>query len=190
MNASDPSGNAIIKDAIKWTAKNIIKPIVKDAQKVIGKINFTFSKGINLSFSPSAFSFNLQTGISIDTKGNVAIQSSFAGGVTVGSPGVSFSSYKTMTNAPSIAKLNGLGVAIGGSIGTKFYSVPLYLGGDVNIIPDDLLNKRYFGITGSAGIGTHGIEGHVEWGSTGTYNITSFNVFDVAKSIYIKIMEW
>ena len=145
VNNSDPSGHWIIKNAIKWIAKNVVKPVAKKVQKALSKVNATYSRGINVSGSPSAFSFNLRAGVSIDTKGNVAIQGNFSGGVTGGSPGASITAYQTVTNAPNITNV---------------------------------------------GFGTPGSEFHVEWGETATWNQTQFNVFDVAKGIYVKIMEW
>ena len=190
INNFDSSGHWIIKNAIKWVTKNVVKPVVKRVQKTLSKVNATCSRGINVSGSPSAFSFNLQVGVSADTKGNVAIQGSFSGGVTGGSPGASITAYRTVTNAPNIKKLEGPGYQIGGSVGVPVYGIPLAAGGDFSIIPDTELNKTYFGATTNMGLGTPGGEFHVEWGETATWNQTQFNVFDVAKTIYIKIMEW
>lgn len=186
----DPSGHWIIKNAIKWVAKNVVKPVVKKAQKALSKVDATYSQGVNVSGSPSAVIFNLQGGISIDTKGNVAIQGNFSGGLTTGSPGASITQYKTVTNAPNINKLEGIAYQIGGSIAAPVYGVPIAAGGDFNIIPDSTLNKTYFGATSNVGFGTPGSEFHVEWGETTTWNQTQFNVFDVMRKIYIKIMDW
>ena len=175
-----------IKKTVKWVAKNIVKPVVKTVQKTLSKVDATYSKGINVSGTPGAFIFNLQAGISIDTKGNVAIQCSAGGGVTGGTPGASITAYQSVTNAPSIDKLEGPGYQIGGSVGV--YS--LAVGGDFNIIPDSALNTTYLGATTNVGFGTTGGEFHVEWGETATWNVTRFNIFDVAENIYIKIMEW
>ena len=38
-----------------------------------------------------------------------------------------------------------------------------------------------------AGVGG---EFHVEWGTTVTLPKTQFNIYDLARSVYIKIMEW
>ena len=57
-------------------------------------------------------------------------------------------------------------------------------------MPDPALNTRYFGLTGNVGLGTPGKEFHVEWGTTVTLPYTQFNVYEVARSVYIKIMEW
>jgi hypothetical protein len=46
----------------------------KKDQKALPKVDATYSQGINVSGSSNAVIFNLQGGISIDTKGNVAIQ--------------------------------------------------------------------------------------------------------------------
>ena len=56
--------------------------------------------------------------------------------------------------------------------------------------PDSTLNTTFIGATTTLGFGTHGREHHVEWCETATWNTTRFNIFDVAKNIYIKIMEW
>ena len=189
---TDPNGTfpQWIKNTVKWTTENLAKPVVKTAQKVLSKVDATYSRGINVSGTPSAFIFNLQAGISIDTKGNVAIQGSFGGGFTIGSPSASITSYQSITNAPSIYKLNGSGYQIGGSVGIPVSGVPLAAGSDFNIIPDEALNKIYFGSTTSIGFGTPGRELHVEWGETAAWNCTRFNIFDLAENIYDKIMGW
>ena len=190
VNNFDPSGHWIIKNAIKWTAKNVVKPVVKKVQKVLSNVDATYSYGINASGSPSGFCFNVQIGVSIDTKGNVAFQGNFSGGFTGGSPGFSLTAYQTVTNAPEISNLKGPGYQIGGSAGIPIYGVPVALGGDFNIIPDYKQNKVYYGTTSNLGIGTPGAEFHVEWGETATLTKNKFNIFNVAKYIYVKIMEW
>lgn len=79
---------------------------------------------------------------------------------------------------------------MGGSVAVPVFGVPLAAGADLNIIPDTELNKTYYGATSNVGLGTPGGEIHAEWGETVTWDQTQFNVFDVAKTIYIKIMEW
>ena len=190
INNSDPSGHWIIKKAIQWVTKNVVKPVVEKVQESLSKTSTTYSRGINISGTPGAFSFNLQIGISVDTKGNVAFQGNFSGGVTGGSQGISVTSYKTVTNAPNINKLEGMGCQIGGSVGVPVYGVPVAAGRDLNIIPDTESNKIYFGTTSNIGFGTPGGDIHVEWGETATWKQTQFNIFDVANSIYVKIMEW
>ena len=68
--------------------------------------------------------------------------------------------------------------------------VPVAAGGDVMFMPDPELNTGYFGLTRNVGFGTPGKEFHVEWGTTVTIPYTQFNVYEVARSVYIKIMEW
>lgn len=53
-------------------------------------------------------------------------------------------------------------------------------------------NKTYYGgtLTGGFAWGEPGGEFHVEWGTTVTLPKTQFNIYDVAKSVYIKIKEW
>ena len=64
------------------------------------------------------------------------------------------------------------------------------VGGDVMFMPDPALNTGYFGLTGNVGFGTPGKEFHVEWGTTVSLPHTQFNVYEVARSVHIKIMEW
>ena len=190
VNNSDSSGHWITKNSIKRIAKNVVNPMVKKVKNALSTKNATYSYGINLSVSPSVFIFNLQGGVSIDTNGNVAIQGSFTGGVTGGSPTASITRYQTVTNAPTIDKLKGPGYQVGGSFGVPVYGVPIAAGADLNIIPDTELNENYYGATTTVGFGTPGGEFHVEWGKTATWKRTQFNAFDVAKDIYVKIMEW
>jgi len=194
VNMDDQTGNwpKWIKNTVKWVAKNIVKPVVKTVQKALSKVDLTYSTGVNVSGTPSAWIFNGQIGVSMDTKGNVAIQASGGGGVTVGTPSISISVYGSMTNAPSINELNGTGYQIGGSSIILVEGVPMVVGGDFNIIPDLERNKTYYGGTliGGLAVGKPGGEFHVEWGTTVTLPKTQFNIYDVAKSVYIKIMEW
>ena len=194
VNMSDPSGHwpQWLKNTVKWVAKNIGKPVVKAFQKALSKVDLTYSTGVNVSGTPSAWSFNGQIGVSMDTKGNVAIQASGGGGVTSGTPSISVSSYRSITNAPSINELNGMGYQIGGSAIIPVGGVPVAVGGDFNIIPDQERNKAYYGGTLTRGLaaGSPGGEFHVEWGTTVTLPKTQFNIYDVASSVYIKIMEW
>lgn len=63
-------------------------------------------------------------------------------------------------------------------------------GGDVMFMPDTELNTGYFGLTGNIGFGTPGKEFHAGWGTTVTVPHTKFNIFDVARAVYVRIMEW
>ena len=190
INIEDENGNwpQWIKNSFKWVAKNIVKPIVKSVQENLSKVDATYSTGVNISGTPSIFNFNIQAGVSIDTQGNVALQYSTGGGFTTGSPSLSVTGYKSVTNAPSIYELEGMGYQIGGSIGVPIYGVSLALGADLNVL--EVKDKTCIGMTTNAGFGTPGAEFHVEWGKTGTVPGTQFNIFDVAEDIYIKIMEW
>lgn len=79
---------------------------------------------------------------------------------------------------------------VGGSVATNIDGVQVAAGGDLMFMPDDQQNTVYFGATGTLGVGTPGAEVHVEWGKTITVPQTQFNIFDVAKKVYTKIMEW
>ena len=189
---SDPNGNwpKWIKDSVKWVAKNIVKPIVKTVENTMSDIDLTYSTGFNVSGSPGAWIFNGQIGVSADTKGNIAIQVSGGGGITGGDQGLSITRYRSITNAPSINKLNDAYYQVGGSIAKTINGIPAAVGGDIMIMPDQELNTEYFGLTGNVGFGTEGKEFHVEWGTTITAPSTQFNIYDVARSVYDKIMEW
>ena len=182
VNNSDDSGQGRIKNAIKWIVKKVLRPVVKHIQKRISKRSFTYSRGVNASATPGIFAFNIQGGVSIDSKGNVAFQGGFSGGVTIGSPGASIMAYSLRTNAPDAIDLEGLGYQIGGS-----FSAGVTVGFDFNIIPSS--QKTYYGISENIGVGTPGAELHVVWGETRSLN-KKYNVFDVAESVYVKIMEW
>ena len=192
VNMTDPDGNwpQFIKKAVKWVTQKVIKPVTKTVKKALSKINRTYSTGINLSGTPSIFCFNAQGGISVDTKGNVAVQGSFSGGVTGGTPSASITVYQSRTNAPNINKLEGLGYQLGGSAGIPVGGVPLAGGADFNIIPDSATGKNYYGTTTSFGVGIPGAELHVEWGNTATWNATQFNIFESIDQWCINIMEW
>ena len=76
-----------------------------------------------------------------------------------------------------------------------FYAIPLAIfaavvGYDYNIIPDIEKNKTYHGITTNKGIGSAGAEFHVGMSQTRTIDGTEFNIFDLAKRVYHKIVGW
>ena len=191
INMVDETGNwPTFKDAVKWVAKNVVRPVVKEVQNVLSEIDLTYSTGINVSGTPSAWIFNGQLSLSVDTKGNVAIQASGGGGVTGGDASASITGYHSITNAPTIDKLNGAYYQVGGSIAAPIEGVLVAAGGDLMFMPDPAMNTGYFGLTGNLGFGTPGAEFHAEWGTTDTLPSTRFNVFDVARSVYIRIMEW
>ncbi len=192
INMCDNDGNwpGFIKQAIKTVARTIIRPIVKKVQNYLSKINCTYSIGINVSGTPSAFSFNSQVGVSVDTKGNVAVQRSISGGVTGGTPSLSATIYESRSNAPSVQNLTGPGYQVGGSAATIIGGFPLATGADFNFIPDEENSKIYFGTTTNVGVGFPGVEFHVEWGETTNVYYNEFNIFKSLDHAYIKILEW
>ena len=92
--------------------------------------------------------------------------------------------YETNTNAPSIGKLEGIGYQVGASC--VLPEIPVALGGEINMFPDTELNTMYLGKTRSCGVGTPGVEAHVEIGYTDTIDMTVFNIYDVAESYITK----
>ena len=176
------------KNFAKWRIENIVEPIVESIENALSHVDFTYSQGINISGTPSAFIFNAQAGISFDSKGNIAIQGSLGGGITTGTPSISLTTYTNITNAPNINKLNGLGYQMGGSMAVLLFGVPVAAGFDLNFIPD--IDTAYIGVTNTAGLGTPGGEVHAEWGKTATWNFSKINIFDVLEMVFIKIREW
>ena len=103
---------------------------------------------------------------------------------------VSVTHYKSITKAPDIKRLEGKYYQIGASAAVPIEGIPFAGAGDIMLIPDERLNTTYYGITQNMGVGSPGVESHVEWGTTGTVPHTEFNIFDVAQSIYSDIMRW
>ena len=170
--------------------KNIVKPVVTTVENVLAEVDITYSTGYNVSGTPSVFCFNAQIGMSMDTKGNIAIQASVGGGITTGSPSISFSRYKSRTIVSSINELEGDYSQMGASIATLVGEVPVYVGKDIMGIRDKNRNANRFGFTDNIGFGTPGKEIHAEWGRTYTIPYTQVNVFKAARLIYKRIMEW
>lgn len=168
------------------------KPVVKFVERKMSKVQATYSTG----YAASATLFGLgeisgQFGVTMDTSGNVALQYSYAGGITTGGLGASVTRYSSITNAPGYEALNGPGYQVGGAFAFPVSGVPVAVGGDFNIIENtNDPGKSYYGITGNVGFGTPGGEMHVLWGETQTIEGTQFNIFEVASDIYTRIMEW
>lgn len=190
-NMSDSSGNAPqwFKNSVKWAAKHIVKPVVKTAQKLFSSIDFTYTTGVNISGTPSVWNLNGQIGVTHDSKGNIAVQLTLGGGITTGTPSLSFTRFHSFTNAPKIKTLTMDTTQIGGSVAAMVGPAPLAVGGDAMLIYDTNEKKKYYGFTTNAGFGSPGKELHLEWGDTTTIT-TEFNIYKVAEEVYIKIMEW
>lgn len=160
----------------------------------MSKVNVTCTKGISVNFSPDIWNFNIQGGVSIDTKGNVTFQGTFAGGATSNSSlGLSFGKFSMVTNAPEVDKLNGSGYQFGGSANVPAPPLPISIsvGGEFNVIPDLDENTNYYGLTTFSGIAppVPSFEGRAEWGETSSETF-SFTVFGVMENVYVRIMEW
>ena len=194
VNLSDASGcwPTWLKNTIKKVTTKVIKPISNFVKKTFSKVDLTYSNGLNISGTPSGFIYNLQAGLYIDTKGNMAVQGSYGAGITTGNPGISATSYQSVTNAPSIDKLNGFGCQVGGSCGFSAGPVPVAVGGDLSFSPDSRADTTYIGWTRNVGVGTPGLEFHVEMSNTGTehWKWVQINIFDEIDGMCAKIKEW
>ena len=138
----------------------------------------TCSAGFSFAGTFGMWNYNYQIGISIDFKGNFALQHTIATGTTTSNPYGSACFFVMITDAPSVNLLNGPGYQFGGSVSIPSPALTASMGGEFNII--DAGSKYYYGATGLFGITTPG-EGigelHAEWGNTNT--ILSINIFDI-----------
>ena len=163
-----------------WPTWEDINEWVQNIEEEVKDKRGTFSVGLNLSGTPTIWQFDGTIGVSLDWKGNVAVQWTGSGGPTVGTPALGILGYTSITNAESVYHLEGMGTQIGGS-----YSIPIpdtpfsvMVGGDINIMGN--INNRKpdaVGVTMAAGLGIGtGGEAHIEWGETQT--IFSINLFE------------
>ena len=147
--------------------------------KIFSNINYTNSVGINVSGTLGIWTYDGSLGVSVDAKGNIGVQFSFASGVTISSKkSGSIALYQTVTNAPDIYALEGDGVNIGGAVGKTVLDLPAYASGDIVIVGDvNSTDKHYYGVTGAVGVGSKGEEAHIEMSYTKT--LWSININDI-----------
>ena len=190
VNYCDPSGHWIIKNFIKSYVTHFVMPVIRKVRRAFSKVNATLSGGISAGVSIGAVQVTAQIGGAIDTKGNIALQTSVSSGLSSGTPGGSITAFVTGTNAPKVSKLIGPSFQVGASAGAPVAGAPLAGGIDVNIIPDSEEEKTYYGVTGNFGFGSSGSEMHVLYGET--YDVLNLpaNVFTAAEITYAKLMEW
>lgn len=164
---------------------NTAKNIATKAKNAIAKANLTYTRGISSTRSIGIASITTMPSLSVDTKGNVALQFSYSWAITsLPSFGGSVGITSMVTTAPSTDKLLGESGIIGGSRYVPVEGIPIGGGADFCIVPDYVLDKAYFGRSITRGIASpsEGIwEFHAGWGNT--IEIFSFNVFDVADRI-------
>ena len=181
-NNSDSSGHWIFKDAFNWFTENVTKPIVEGVESLLEDVNFTLSIGFAGSISLGFWTYSGQIGVSIDARGNCAIQATGSAALTTGTPGVSGGVYISATNAPSIDNLNGEALAIGGSVSCGYM-----IGGDVNVIPDYDNNNTYYGATIMLGVGTPGAEFHIGGGYTKTLMRSKETIYEMYNKAFERI---
>ena len=178
---SDPSGFSI------W---DFLEEITKAIEEELSEEEGTLSVGPSTGITIGIWGLQLTGGFSIDTSGDVVLQGSYAGGITTSTGGWNGTVYTSITNAPDVDKLNGEFFNMGGSYSYKAGNVPLTGGGDFLWFEDPQTKETYTGISGAFGfgdsIGATGErgEGHLYWGSTGTWEASRFNIFDVLYSYY------
>ena len=173
-------------------------PKWKDVDKVVQTVKTigqhgrgTYTVGLDLSGTPGIWQFDGTIGISIDTKGNIALQGAAIGGITAGTGAVGVVKYQTLTSATTVYDLEGLGTQIGASGLIPIPGAPVMamVGGEFNFIGDISKKGPYeIGATFSEGIGIgKGGEVHAQWGETKT--LYSINVFDIWDGFYKKMLK-
>ena len=172
INGCDPCGTCFHRwdfwnDCDECVGKNWVRKI----EAVLSKKSGTISQGITGSISLGFWTFGGQFGVSMDFKGNVEYQWAFYGGLTTGTPGGSLEIYHTVTSAPDVTKLRGMGYNIGAS-----FAAGGALSVDGVIIPDTDLGKIYWGASVAGGIGG-GADIHAVWGSAAPVGKLRFNIF-------------
>ncbi len=167
--------------------EDVLLPTGKAIRDGLSTLDLTYSTGLNLSGTLGHLNFNIQGGVSIDTKGNVVAQWTPAFGGSSAQKGVSASIYETVTNAPSVDNLNGLGTQMGVSAAFPIYGVPAMVGVDANSIPDLKTGEVYQGITTYEGVGTKGVDVHFTTGYTSPIGDIKFNIFEELNSICKRI---
>ncbi len=149
----------------------------------------TVTLGYNLSLTPGFWQLDGLVGVSFDFRGNIAVQVTGSGGVTVGTPSVAGVGFISVTNAPKVGNLKDDGLSIGGSGMIPMPSpVAPSVGAEYNLV-GDINNQNsdwYHGITINGGVAFGaGGEGHIEWGSTKMFEL--LNIFKVWNWFYGKV---
>ena len=182
INNSDPSGQWIIKNAIKWVAKKVVKPAVNLIKKTKASARGTETKGLNLS---GAFGVDgsVSAGITTDKKGNIGIILTSNAGV--GTPSGSLCAFETNTNAPDIYTQRGASTQIGGSLDAYGVNV----GAEYSFFQDSKTNEIYHGVTFWAGMSFEPTPAELH-GEKGKSVVYGFNVYEAIDYLYVKIMEW
>lgn len=166
---------------------------VDQIQEWLGKQSFTTSLGGSAGVGCGYGSINCSGAFIFDSKGNLTLQGTFAVGTTTSPVTWSAGLNASITNAPDYTALNGNGFTMGGSTLIPIPVCPVVgvgAGADVLIIPSGNNDWKYTGGMGSVLIGSPGMEGHIEYGNTGTANSLSTNIFDDYNSLYEKVMSW
>ena len=181
INAADPTGHGIIKDAIKRFASFVQEKV--NTYKTKSKDNVgTVQLGATISGSVVMQGI-AAWGVTFDRQGNVGVFFSSGGGT--GSPSLSACSLITITEAPTIDYLNGPSFQIGGSVDVKGVSVGAEYTGMM-----DSKGEVYSGLTATAGVGfVFPSPGEIHMDITRT-RVEGVNVFDEIDDVCTKIMEW
>ncbi len=190
VNKIDPTGHSwaaidFAKKLHSWRINHISKPLLNKARKFGEKHKFTYSTGLSMNVTLGMWGIGGQTGISIDTAGNISYQGAYFGGITASAkPSATIGEYKMLTNALDVETLNDCqAYQAGGSVTVPVMAVGINKGYDFNILNEKGENT-YYGVSESAGISlpVFSVEGHVYWGEgKGTKAI---NIYDILQKYY------
>ena len=154
--------------------EEIVEPAVEYTKEKISSVDLTFSAGQHVNLSGDHVNLDVQLAVSMDTKGNIALQLTVASGLTTSGPGVSYGNFYALTTAPSVDNLTGPGYNLGGSV--VIPSTCATFNGDVMIIPDRKTGDTYYGLAlGSDVSSSPGFEVH--GGTSTTISLAKINIF-------------
>lgn len=104
--------------------------------------------------------------------------------------GLSLTTYRTVTEAPNVTDLEGLGYTVGANVtgdipNTGFAGTSSF---DVNFVPDKNGGFRT-GMSRADGIASTGTSASIAAGVSYTGTLYSCNIFDELDKLYVKILE-
>ena len=185
-NAFDPDGK-FLKEFIKKYIEIIVKPSINITKELLSNVDLTLTSGLSGMVGSLFGVADAQIGVSVDTKGNVGFQFSFALGFTLVPSTASVTAFNSFTNAKEISYLSGPFIQEGGSYGFPIGYFPASAG--IDITHASHKNEDVFGLTGSFGAGSPGPDAHFLTG-VATKPMLTFNIFDEIINWCNTVIEW
>ena len=197
VNLEDDTGNwpNLFKVAVKWVAKNIVKPAANYIEKQAKKCNLAFSKSQSLNVQASNVSIGYSIGISVHMNGDVLIQSETSTSLSTSSSfGVSSQTSQGVDFIPNF-NLHSDSTNVALNATAPIPNTPISGDGSLvykqNYSKDGKTMYPSFAINaGAAFPSSSNIELGLSAGISSSNNIYKFNIYDFLDEAYIKIMEW